>query len=178
MIDERKKLSKQAPPAPTANVVGPCPTLVQISRTPRHCKFTQHHRTTRPPSTTELSKLLTTSTSCLTTIKNYVINIVENVYERSGKNLFWLSNSSCEVLNELKSRCFRASSLSTYNFSTLYTTLPHNLIKDKLVDFIERMSKGKVGWLVVCIGFNGPLRPGGGRVVRWCWVNFKCRGVP
>ena len=22
-----------------------------------------------------------------------------------------------------------------------------------------------------------PGRPGGGRVVRWCWVNFQCRGV-
>ena len=21
------------------------------------------------------------------------------------------------------------------------------------------------------------LSPGGGRVVRWCWVNFQCRGV-
>ena len=29
------------------------------------------------------------------------------------------------------------SSLSTYDFSTLYTTLPHNLIKNKLVDLIE-----------------------------------------
>ena len=31
-----------------------------------------------------------------------------------------------------------ATSLSTYDFSTLYTTLPHNLIKDKLIDLIER----------------------------------------
>ena len=30
------------------------------------------------------------------------------------------------------------TSLSTYDFSTLYTTLPHNLIKDKLIDQIER----------------------------------------
>ena len=22
-----------------------------------------------------------------------------------------------------------------------------------------------------------PSGPGGGRVVRWCWVNFQCRGV-
>ena len=28
--------------------------------------------------------------------------------------------------------------MSTYDFSTLYTTLPHNLIKDKLIDLIER----------------------------------------
>ena len=28
--------------------------------------------------------------------------------------------------------------MSTYDFSTLYTNLPHNRIKDKLVDLIER----------------------------------------
>ena len=85
-------------------------------------------------TTTELSKLLT---SCLTTTKNHIIKYCENVYERSGKNLFWSIKNSCEVLNKLKSRGFRASSLSTYDLSTLYTTLPHNLIKDKLVDLIE-----------------------------------------
>ena len=30
------------------------------------------------------------------------------------------------------------TSLSTYDFYTLYTTLPHNLIKEKLIDLIER----------------------------------------
>ena len=30
------------------------------------------------------------------------------------------------------------TSLSTYDFSTLYTTLPHILIKDKLIDPIEK----------------------------------------
>ena len=81
-------------------------------------------------TTTELSKLLT---SCLTTIKKNFIKYCEKVYERSGKNLFWSIKNSSEVLNKLKSGGFRASSLSTYDFSTLYTTLPHNLIKDKLV---------------------------------------------
>ena len=46
-------------------------------------------------TTTELSKLLT---SCLTAVKNHVIRYCEKVYEKSGKNL------------------------STYDFSTLYTT--------------------------------------------------------
>ena len=45
----REKMSKQPPPAPTASATGPCPTIIQISRTPRHWKFTQHLRTTRPP---------------------------------------------------------------------------------------------------------------------------------
>ena len=59
------------------------------------------------------------------------------LYERSGKNLFWSIKNSGEVLNKLKSRGFRATSLSTYDFSTLYTTLPHNLIKEKLINLIE-----------------------------------------
>ena len=44
---------------------------------------------------------------------------------------------SGEVLSKLKCRGFRATSLSTYDFSTLYTTLSHNLIKEKLLDLIE-----------------------------------------
>ena len=58
---------------------------------------------------------------------------------RSGKNLFWSIKKSGEFLDELKARDFNATSLSTYDFSTLYTPLPHNLIKDKLIDLIERI---------------------------------------
>ena len=98
-------------------------------------------------TTTKLSKLLT---SCLTTIKNHVIKYCEKVYERSGKNLFWSIKNSCEVLNKLKSRGFRASSLSTYDFSTLCTTLPHNLIKDKLVGLIERTFQREGSLYIAC----------------------------
>ena len=71
-------------------------------------------------------------TSCLTTIKNHVIKYCTTVYERYGKKIFWSIKNSGETLNKLKSRCFLASGLSTYDLSALYTTLPHNLIKEKL----------------------------------------------
>ena len=38
-------MSKQPPPAPIARTIGPCPTLIQTGRTPRHRKFIQHLRT-------------------------------------------------------------------------------------------------------------------------------------
>ena len=57
------------------------------------------------------------------------------------KNWFWSIKNSGEVLSKLKCRGFRATSLSTYDFSTLYTTLPHNLIKEKLLDLIEWIFK-------------------------------------
>ena len=79
-------------------------------------------------TTIELSILLT---SRLTAMKNHVIKYCTTVNERNGKKLFWSFKNSGEILNKLKSRGFLASGLSTYDFSTLYTTLPHNLIKEK-----------------------------------------------
>ena len=54
---------------------------------------------------------------------------------------------SGEVLSKLKDRGFQATSLSTYDFSTLYTTLLHTLIKDKLLDLIEQTFNKKEGKL-------------------------------
>ena len=72
-------------------------------------------------TTTEISKLLT---SCLTAIKAKVIKYCETVYERSGKNMFWPIKNSGEVLSKLKDIGYQATSLSTYDFSTLYTIYP------------------------------------------------------
>ena len=86
-------------------------------------------------TTTELSKLFT---SYLTAIKAKVIKYCKTVFERSGKNMFWPIKNSGEVLSKLKDINYQATGLSIYDFSTLYTTLPHNLIKEKLLDLIKR----------------------------------------
>ena len=74
----------------------------------------------------------------LSALQKHVIKYCEKIYERSGKNLFWSIKNSGDILDKLTARDFNATSLSAYDFSTLYTTLPHNLIKDKLIDLIER----------------------------------------
>ena len=89
-------------------------------------------------TTTELSKLLT---SCLTAVKKHVIKYCEKVYERSCKNLFWSIKNSGEILDKLKAGDFNATNLSTYDFSTLYTTLPHNLIKINLLILLKEPSR-------------------------------------
>ena len=86
-------------------------------------------------TTTKLSILLT---SCLTKIKEHWKFYCEKAYENSGINLFWSIKNSAEVLDKLKNKRFLASTVSTYDFSTLYTTLPHNLIKDKLTALIRK----------------------------------------
>ena len=70
-------------------------------------------------------------TSCLTTIKNHVIKYCETVIEQIGKNLRWSIIITGKILNKLKSKGCLSSSLFTFDFSTLYTTLPNNLTKEK-----------------------------------------------
>ena len=100
---------------------------------------------------TELSVLLT---SCLTVIKNHVIKYYTTVYERNGQNLFWSIKKLGDILNKLKSRGFLASSLSTYDFITLYTKLPHNLIKEKLTELIEQTFNREGSLYLACNGKN------------------------
>ena len=64
--------------------------------------------------------------------------------------MFWPIKNSGEVLSKLKDIGYQATSLPTYDFSTLYTTLPHNLIKEKLLDFIERTYKKEGKLYLAC----------------------------
>ena len=59
-------------------------------------------------------------------------------YMRDPVKIYFGLKNSGEILDKFKARDFNATSLSTYDFSTLYTTLPHDLITDKLVYLIER----------------------------------------
>ena len=104
------------------------PTLYKLHKRPYKSRFIANWCSC---TTTELSKLLT---SCLTAVKNRLIKYYTTCYERDGINRFWSIKNSNEVLNKLKSVGFKASTLSTYDFSTLYTTLPQHLIKDKPID--------------------------------------------
>ena len=65
--------------------------------------------------------------------------------------------NSGEILDKLKARDFNATSLSTYDFSTLYTTLPHNLINDKLIDLIERTFQREGSPYLACYDRNAFL---------------------
>ena len=54
------------------------------------------------------------------------------------------------MLDKLIARYFNATSLSTYNFYTIYNTLPHYLIKDKLIDLIERTFQTEGSHYLAC----------------------------
>ena len=80
--------------------------------------------------------------SFLSSLPIPVLRILDIEANRSIKN-------SSEVLSKLKDRRFQATTLSTYVFSTFYTALPHYLIKEKLLDSIERTFFKKEGKLYI-----------------------------
>ena len=58
--------------------------------------------------------------------------------QSTAVNLEFKLNVSLRLCRAIGPKGFLASSLATYDFSTLYTTLPHNLIKEKLTELIEQ----------------------------------------
>ena len=81
-------------------------------------------------------------------------SIVKRFMRDPVKPYFWSIKNSGENLDKLKARDFNATSLSTYDFSTLYTTLPHNLIKDKLIELIEITFQRKGSPYLACYDRN------------------------
>ena len=56
----------------------------------------------------------------------------------SNINLVWPIKNSREVYGKLQNISNLASTESTHDFSTLFTTLPHNLLKEKLTKLIQK----------------------------------------
>ena len=63
--------------------------------------------------------------------------MLSNIVQQFMKGVVQIYASLLKI-QVIKINMFLASRLSRYHFSTLYTTLPHNLIKDQLTELIEQ----------------------------------------
>ena len=57
----------------------------------------------------------------------------------------WIINNSLDVIRTLEEKQLSLTHVSTWDFSTLYTSLPHARLKNQLHDLLERVfhTKGK-----------------------------------
>ena len=85
-------------------------------------------------STTIFSKHIT---SALTAVKDHVMKYSETAFSNSNVNYFWSIKNSSEVIEKLRLRNFQGSQVSSFDFSTLYTSLPHDLIKAKVLSLVN-----------------------------------------
>ena len=81
--------------------------------------------------------LLKYNASALTAIKDHVIKYSETAFNISNVNYFWSIKNSNEVIEKLRLRNFQGSEVSSFDFYTLYTSLPHDLIKAKVLSLVN-----------------------------------------
>ena len=86
-------------------------------------------------STKPLSYLLR---KLLTNIKQGLQKYCETAFSRSGINQMWILNNSKELLEHLKSPYFnRITSIKSFDFFIIYTTIPHQTLKSRLATIIR-----------------------------------------
>ena len=86
-------------------------------------------------STKPISVLLT---KILAVVKDNLQQYCATAYSRSGVNQMWILKNSKDLLENLKSQQFSTvHSVKSYDFSALYTTIPHKKLKSRLFDIID-----------------------------------------
>ena len=108
-------------------------------------------------STKPLSILLT---KLLTHIKQGLQKYCETAYSRSGVNQMWILKNSKELLEHLQSPNFNhITSIKSFDFSTLYTTISHQKLKSRLATIIRNSFIHKNGnrrYKFLVLGREGP----------------------
>ena len=86
------------------------------------------------------TKPLSVLTKLLTHIKQGLQKYCETAYFRSGVNRMWILKNSKEILEHFKSpNCNHKNKTSNkfFDFSTFYTTIPHDKLKSRLASIIQ-----------------------------------------
>ena len=82
----------------------------------------------------DLSCLLT---KVLSTIKDGLVRYCNTKTSRNGVNNMWILKNSASLLSSLDQLdVHTATSLQTFDFSTLYTSIPHDLLKSRISNLV------------------------------------------
>ena len=82
----------------------------------------------------------------MTTVKDGLKKYCDVIYSRSGINQMWILKNSKELLENFNSNSLASvHSIKTYDFSTLYTTIPHSKLKSRLTELIRNAFRFKNG---------------------------------
>ena len=96
----------------------------------------------RTCTTTKLSTLIT---NCLKLVRSHCIAYCKTILKRTGVNSMWIMKNSLDVLCTLEEKQLSLNKVSTWDFLTSYTSLPHAKLKLQLYNLLERVftTRGK-----------------------------------
>ena len=111
--------------------------IPKLHKNPIKSRFIAGSRTC---TTKRLSGLLT---KCLQAIKDQCKFYCDRIYQNSGVNCFWILKNSKDLIQHVENVTTKPiKCISTWDFSTLYTTIPHADLKIALKTVIDRVMSG------------------------------------
>ena len=130
-------------------------------------------------------------TKLLTHLKQGLQKYYETAYSRRGISKIWLLKNSKEVLDNLRSPNFNLNTnIKSFDFATLYTTIPHQKLKSRLENIIRNSFHKNGNWRYkyLVLGWRGTLFCEGTlrfeKQVHWrrhhqdaqvsIWQHFRC----
>ena len=85
-------------------------------------------------------------TKLLSTIKDGLVRYCNTKTSRNGVNNMWILKNSISLLSSLNQLDVRtAKSVQTFDFSTLYTSIPHDLLKSRISNLVHNAFRKKDG---------------------------------
>ena len=75
--------------------------------------------------------------SALTAVRGRVVKYSETAFGDGNVNYFWSIGGSSGVVEGLRLRGFRGSQVSSFDFSALYTSLPHGLVGAEVLSLVN-----------------------------------------
>ena len=107
----------------------------------------------------EIKPLSQILTRILTAVKEGLQKYCNTVYARSGVNQMWILKQSRKLLENLKAQSLHSvNSIKSFDFSSLYTTIPHDKLKYKFKEIINQCFFHKNSdrrFQYVVIGYKG-----------------------
>ena len=91
-------------------------------------------------------------------VKDGLKKYCDVIYSHSGINQMWILKKSKELLNNFNSNSLASvNSIKTYDFSTLYTNIPHTKLKSRLAELIRnafQFKNGKKRYEYIVVGYK------------------------
>ena len=82
----------------------------------------------------------------LSTIKNGFLRYCNTETSRIGVNNMWILKNSTRLLSSLDQLdVCTATSVQTFDFSTIYTSIPHDLLKSRISNLVHNAFRKKDG---------------------------------
>ena len=114
--------------------------------TPKLHKSSYKHRFIAGSSKCAAKDLSCLLNKVLSTIKDGLVRYCNTKTVRNGVNNMWILKNSTSLLSSLDQLDVRtATSVHTFDFSTLYTSIPHDLLKSRISNLVHNAFGGRDG---------------------------------